>query len=267
MHFEYATRASKGARSYQEDAVMLQGVMDDGTLAAEGDARAPRLTAVLADGMGGHAGGARASALACAHFLDTFIASADDGDGPRADDTLARLTRSLDAANDAIQAEVDEHPALAGMGCTLVGAAFAPQGMEWVSVGDSPVFLVRDTEIVVLNEDHSLAPEIDKLAVAGKISWEAAMSDPRRHFLRSALTGGEIELVDCSMRPLPLAPGDIVIMASDGIHTLHHDDIREIALAHSAQGSAAIAEALLQQVAARRQPYQDNTTLIVVAVR
>jgi PPM family protein phosphatase len=161
---------------------------------------------------------------------------------------------------------VEEHPALAGMGCTLVGAAFTPSGIEWVSVGDSPVFLVRGEEIVVLNEDHSLAPEIDKLAAAGKISWEAALADPRRHFLRSALTGGEIELVDCSMRPLALTAQDIVIIASDGIHTLAHDDIREITRAHASGGSGAIADALLAQVAERRQPYQDNTTLFVVRV-
>ena len=263
MHFEYATRASKGARSYQEDAVALYGVMDDGTAAPDGDARVPVLTAVLADGMGGHAGGARASTLACAHFLETFVSSG----GSEPAETLAQLTAGLDAANGAIEAEVEEHPALAGMGCTLVGAAFTPQGIEWVSVGDSPVFLVRGEEIVVLNEDHSLAPEIDKLAAAGKISWEAALADPRRHFLRSALTGGEIELVDCSMRPLALSAGDIVIMSSDGIYTLHQDDIREIALSHRAQGPGVIADTLLQQVAARQQPYQDNTTLIVVSVR
>lgn len=263
MHFEYATRASKGARSYQEDAVALHGVLAEGARAPEGDAQVPVLTAVLADGMGGHAGGARASALACAHFLEIFDATEATDDGG---DTLTRLTAGLDGANAAIQAEVEEHPALAGMGCTLVGAAFTPRGIEWVSVGDSPVFLVRGDEIVVLNEDHSLAPEIDKLAASGKISWEAALSDPRRHFLRSALTGGEIELVDCSMRPLALTAQDIVIMASDGIHTLAHDDILDIARAHAESGSGAIADALLAQVAERRQPYQDNTTLIVVRV-
>ena len=258
MHFEYATRASKGARSYQEDAVALRGIAADGATVPDGDATAAELTAVLADGMGGHTGGARASNLACAHFLENFVG----GDGK----ALRRLTSALDAANAAIQAEVEEHPALAGMGCTLVGATFTAQGIEWVSVGDSPVFLVRGEEIVVLNEDHSLAPEIDKLAEAGKISWEAALSDPRRHFLRSALTGGEIELVDCSMRPLALVPGDVVVMASDGIHTLTHDEILKITHAGHGKGSGVIADALLSEVAARRQLYQDNTTLIIVRV-
>lgn len=259
MSFEYASRASKGARSYQEDAVALHAESEDGTSVFEAAGRAPRLTAVLADGMGGHAGGARASKLACTHFLDTFVGTLG-GEIPGA------LQGALDKANAALALEVDANPALAGMGCTIVGAAFDAQGVQWVSVGDSPLFLVRGEEIVVLNEDHSLAPEIDRLAEAGKITWEAALSDPRRHFLRSALTGGEIELIDRSVRPLALMPGDIVVLASDGIHTLSHEEIHGVALAHADAGADAIADKLLAAVADRRQTYQDNTTLIVVTV-
>ena len=147
----------------------------------------------------------------------------------------ARLGEALQLANAAIANCVEENPALNGMGCTLVGTAFGAAGVEWVSVGDSPMFLVRRGEIFLLNEDHSLAPEIDKLAAAGKMTWEDAQSDPRRHFLRSALTGAEIELIDRSRVPLVLEPGDVVIIASDGIHTLGHADILGVVEAHAAQ--------------------------------
>ena len=170
--------------------------------------------------MGGHTGGALASGLACKFFLHAYATSS--GDVP------ARLAEALDLANAAIAHETAENPALSGMGCTLIGAAFGPEGIEWVSVGDSPLFLVRKGEIVLLNEDHSLAPEIDKLAAAGKISWAAAHADPRRHFLRSALTGTEIDLIDRSRRPLALQPGDVVILASDGIHTISHGEIAKV---------------------------------------
>ena len=83
-------------------------------------------------------------------------------------------TRRSMLANAAIGTRREENPALSGMGCTLIGAVFGPEGIEWVSVGDSPLFLLRNGEIVLFNEDHSLAPEIDKLAAAGKISWEDA---------------------------------------------------------------------------------------------
>ena len=243
MIFEHAIRASKGARSYQEDT-------------AEALENSGVLTAVLADGMGGHAGGALASGLACKFFLHAFAASS--GAIPH------RLAEALDLANAAIAHETAGNPRLRGMGCTLVGVAFGADGVEWVSVGDSPLFLVRDGEIALLNEDHSMAPEVDKLAMAGKISWEAARADPRRHFLRSALTGTEIDLIDRSHRPLALQPGDIVVLASDGIHAISEDEIASVA--GRASGPEQIAEALLAAVAAVGDPHQDNTTVVVVRV-
>jgi protein phosphatase len=241
--FKHAIRASKGARSYQEDSAEVR--QDSGAL-----------TAVLADGMGGHTGGALASGLACKFFLHAYATSSGE--------VVTRLGEALDLANAAIAHETAENPALSGMGCTLVGAAFGPEGVEWVSVGDSPLFLVRKGEIVLLNEDHSLAPEIDKLAAAGKITWAAAHADPRRHFLRSALTGTEIDLIDSSRRPLALQPGDVVILASDGIHTISHADIAGVVAA--AEQPDAVADALLAAVQAVGDAHQDNTTVVVVRV-
>ena len=174
---------------------------------------------------------------------------------------------ALQLANQAIAAQVVENPSLNGMGCTLIGTTFSAPGIEWVSVGDSPLFLVRSGEIVLLNEDHSLAPEIDKLAAAGKISWEQAKSDPRRHFLRSALTGTDIDLTDRSHRPLALQTDDVVVLASDGIHTLDHTEILRVVTAYAAEGPDAVAEALIRTVEAARDPFQDNTTVVAVVVR
>jgi PPM family protein phosphatase len=255
--FEYASRASQGARSYQEDAAVVRAG-GQGRAAPAGGPHAEALTAVLADGMGGHAGGALASSTACQVFLDSYWASA--GEVP------ARLGDALMHANAAIGGCVEENPALDGMGCTLVGTVFGPAGVEWVSVGDSPLFLLRHGEIVLLNEDHSLAPEIDKLAAAGRMTWEDAKADPRRHFLRSALTGADMDLIDRSHRPLALEPGDVVILASDGIHTLSEPDILRVVDEHVAHGPDAIANALLAAVEAGGDIYQDNTTVVVVRV-
>jgi protein phosphatase len=131
-------------------------------------------------------------------------------------------------------------------------------------VGDSPLYLVRRGGIIRLNADHSLAPEIDRLAERGRISWDEAKSDPRRHILRSALTGAEIDLIDRPREPLVLAPGDSVVLASDGIHTLPEVEIAR--LVTSAQGVEAAAEALLAAVAVADDPHQDNTTVVVVRV-
>jgi protein phosphatase len=259
--FEYASRSSKGARSYQEDAAFVHVGGERHAAPAAGQS-AEALTAVLADGMGGHAGGALASSTACTTFLDAYAAST----AASADDVPTRLDAALKLANAAIGECVAENPALDGMGCTLIGTMFVGAGVEWVSVGDSPLFLLRGDEIVPLNEDHSLAPEIDKLAAAGRMTWEDAKADPRRHFLRSALTGVDMELVDRSHKPLVLEPDDVVILASDGIHTLEERDILRVVKENLARGPEAVADGLIAAVEAVGDLYQDNTTVVVVRV-
>lgn len=222
-----------------------------------GDAGAvDRLVCVLADGMGGHAGGAIASRTVCETFLDA-IAKAD-GSGPE------RLRIALDASNAAISEHVAGNPALRGMGSTLVGVLFGPEGAEWVSVGDSPLFLYRNGEIALLNEDHSLAPALDQLAAEGRLSAAEARSDPRRHLLRSAVTGEDLELVDLSRQPLALHAGDCVVLASDGIQTLDADEVVRIIGAYLDDGPEAVAEALVRTVEQARDPHQDNVTVLVV---
>jgi protein phosphatase len=256
--FRHATRASKGARSYQEDAAAVRAEPLGQGAVADPSPLANQLVALLADGMGGHAGGAVASATACEGFLRAYAAAA--GSAPE------RLDAALQAANRAIAGAVEANPALEGMGCTLVGTSFGPAGLQWVSVGDSPLYLVRGDRIALLNADHSLAPEIDKLAAAGRMSWEEARADPRRHYLRSAVTGAEIELIDRSLEPLALQGGDYVLLASDGIQTLTPGTMLELVRRHGGEGPDAVATALLAAVLAAGEPHQDNATVVVVAV-
>lgn len=259
LEFTYASSASQGARAYQEDACAVWP--GTGALVPAGNVRPPdgtSLVAVLADGMGGHAGGALASVTICGMFLQSFVGASATGP--------ARLSPALTAANDAIRAKVKANPSLSGMGATLVGTVIGPGGLSWISVGDSPMYLFRNGELAQLNEDHSLAPVIDKLVEQGKMSAEAARADPRRHYLRSAVTGDEIELVDAPERPLQLVGGDIVVISSDGIHTLEPDDIRRVIASYKGDGAAAIADALVRNVDNAGAMHQDNTTVIVITV-
>jgi PPM family protein phosphatase len=244
--FEAAIAASQGARRYQEDAAAVWP-------APSSEAT---MLAVLADGMGGHAGGAAASRLVCDTFIDSCVA----GDGK----TSARLLGALNAANGAVSRAASETPALHGMGSTLIGAAFGPDGLEWVSVGDSPLYLYRHAEIALLNEDHSLAPALDRLAAQGQITAEAARNDPRRHMLRSAVTGEELDLVDLSRKPLVLEPGDYVILASDGIHALSEAEISRVIKGYAGDGPKAVADALIRVVLEMKEPHQDNVTVVAV---
>lgn len=254
--FDKALATTRGARAYQEDTALFWPGEDPFVSGVVSKAEAGELVAILADGMGGHAGGALASRMACETFVAGFAAAEGD--------TRQRLFEALMVANDAIAGKVSENPMLEGMGSTLVGVVFDAEGAQWISVGDSPLLLFRRGQLAVLNEDHSLAPELDRLADAGRITHEDARKDPRRHMLRSAVTGDEIELVDMSRRPLAIEPGDYVILASDGLNTLETAEVERVVSAYAGDGAKAVAEALIRAVLAVRDPHQDNTTVVAV---
>jgi protein phosphatase len=257
LAFEHASRTTKGARNYQEDTALFWSGRDvDPSSPDTSLSNGTAVVAVLADGMGGHAGGALASRMACESFIKAYA----DQDGPNKE----RLIEALTAANQAIAQTVDANPMLAGMGSTLVGVTFGADGIEWVSVGDSPLLLYRRGEIALLNEDHSLAPELDRLAASGAISEDEARRDPRRHMLRSAVTGDDIDLIDLSRRPLRIEPGDYIILASDGLQTLEGVEIERIIAAYADDGAVAVANALIRAVEALKDPHQDNATVVAV---
>src|SRR5436190_10312818 len=126
--FDHASRATKGARDYQEDSSAFWPPEASASGAADEPptANSTRLVAVLADGMGGHTAGALASRMVC----DSFISSYAGLNGSRPE----RLIKALSSANDSIAAQVRANPMLAGMGTTLVAAVFGNEGVEWVSV-------------------------------------------------------------------------------------------------------------------------------------
>lgn len=259
-----AMSATQGARKYQEDTALFWDEQRACVALREANIDLPTLSsgevvAVLGDGMGGHVGGATASRLAAESFLAVFLANSND--------VSDRLLDALNAANRALADKVAARPMFHGMGTTLIGVAVRDSELSWISVGDSLLYLWRRGELARLNEDHSMAPEIDRLVAAGKMSAEAGANDPRRHYLRAAITGDEIEMIDLALKPLELAPGDVVIVASDGIHTLDEAEIASIIAKHIADGPASITDALVNAIDAIGNRHQDNTTVVAIAVR
>lgn len=253
MKLQYAIKASQGARSYQEDAASVWEAPADSRPGGT-----TRLLAILADGMGGHAGGAIASDAICKSFKAQYV----EQDGSE----RSRLKAALNAANGAIGALVGERPQLRGMGSTLIGVAFDGEQASWVSVGDSPLYLYRRGEMARLNEDHSMGPMLDKLVESGRLSADEARTDPRRHLLRSAVVGEDLDLVDLAQTPWPLQPGDVVVLASDGIHSIADIEIARIIAAYRKDGPEATADALIAAVIDAKELHQDNVTVVVVTV-
>ncbi|MCC7251578.1 protein phosphatase 2C domain-containing protein [Hyphomicrobium sp.] len=248
-----AARATTGTRANQEDAF---AIWPSGAQAAT--RRGEGLLAVVADGMGGHAGGEIAGNLACETFVATFTAT-DRAVGDR-------LEAALEAGNEAIAARAAGNGKLRGMGCTLVGAWIDAAGLRWISVGDSLLLLFRAPDVLRLNADHSLGAFLDNQARLNKISPAEAEANPYRNALRSALTGKAIEILDLRAEPYPLADGDWLILASDGIATLDGNEIGDIVYAGRHGPPDQMAERLIAAVLAKKAPDQDNTTVLALKV-
>ena len=233
-----------GTRAAQEDDL---GFIAGATLDPEGH----HPVVVVADGMGGHAGGDVASGLAVREFIDAYGLEGSPSD---------RLRAALESANRALSEAVAGSPELQGMGTTLVAAAVTSSGIEWISVGDSALLLHRDGRVKRLNQDHSMRPVI---AALRGIDPEAADGmNPNQ--LRSALVGSDIALIDVSPMPELLMPGDLVLAATDGMDTLDDLEIAAKVADHRADGPEAIRDALLTAVTDRCAQSQDNATIAVM---
>ncbi len=235
-----------GQRAYQEDYAVIRG----------GEAPGSDCMMLICDGMGGHAAGDIASKTAARAFLSAFNANG-------AAEPAEWMPEALTAGNDAIAEAVRQNEALRDMGTTLLACTVSGDTVSWISVGDSLMYHIRKSKAALLNEDHSMAPVLDQLVKDGQISVEEALTDSRRNALRSAVMGDDIPLVDLQQRDNVLRPGDIVLLATDGLLTLSATEIGKLAEKTRPAGAKAIADALLKAIDAKALSHQDNTTVAV----
>ena len=254
VHFDASTALSQGRRDRQEDAVAL-----DFPVGAEHG------FAVLADGMGGHSAGDVASQIVVTELFSEIKMLISDPQGLE-DNVKTKLQTALNDANMCIEHVAKSDPDVSVMGATALAPLIFGQRLYWISVGDSPLYLFRSGVLTRLNEDHSMAPQIDDMLSQGLINSEEALAHPDRSCLTSVLIGNDIPKVDCSGRPTKLEPGDIVVAASDGLEFLSEEQIVEILSVYQTRPSAEINAAPLREIECLDDPDQDNISLCLIKV-
>jgi protein phosphatase len=202
---------------------------------------------VVADGMGGHAGGETAARMAVETVQAVF------GSAPGGID--ARLRAALEAANAAVYEEQLRNPRVAGMGTTGVALGFGPDGAFVANVGDSRAYRMRSGSLVQLTRDHSVVAELER---RGYITAEQAAVHPRRNEVLRSL--GTEESVDVDVDPVEVAPEDVFLLCSDGLSGVVPD--AEIAALLVRQPAGDAARALVEAALAAGGP--DNVTVQIV---
>ena len=208
----------------------------------------------VADGLGGHNAGDVASRLAVEP-----LAAFDRAVEETPDDHIAEaLERAVDAANRAVYQRAQNDAKVRGMGTTLTAVAISNGSAHLAHVGDSRCYLVRAGEITQLSSDHTL---VAKMVEEGKLTPEQAETHPQRSILTRAL-GAEPE-IDVDTLELQLAPGDRLILCSDGLSSVIGDD-QILATLADAKGLKEACKRLIDAANARGGP--DNITVVVIEV-
>jgi serine/threonine protein phosphatase PrpC len=205
---------------------------------------------IVADGMGGHRGGATASRLAGETVKMQYLDS-ETNDIPTA------LRQSLARANARIFSEAQSNPDLRGMGTTTSVLAVRDHHGWLAHVGDSRIYLVRDGTIRQLTDDHSL---VATMVREGLLTSQEAENHPRRNVLQRSM--GVAEDVEIDVRgPFELREGDTFILCSDGLHgVVKENELQEIAAGTIEEA----ADEFLRRALERGAP--DNVTVIVARV-
>jgi protein phosphatase len=157
--------------------------------------------------MGGHAGGDIASALATQH-----VAKIDDV-YPDSDQAISSLLEAMREANRNLSDTVSKFSYLAGMGTTMDAVIFTGDIANIAHIGDSRVYLMRDSQLTQITKDHTF---VQQLIDAGRLTEEEALIHPRRNVILRVL-GDTSEEPEFDIHQLEVQPGDRLLLCSDGL--------------------------------------------------
>jgi serine/threonine protein phosphatase PrpC len=214
---------------------------------------------LVADGMGGHRAGERASGLAVAAIeqftLNSFrwFFGSDSRDAER---VLAQFQAAIRHADARILEEAAEHPELSGMGTTVTMAFHLGAQLCVIHVGDSRAYLYRDHELFQLTEDHTVVADMVR---SGSLRPDQVADHRLRHTITNVVGGPELG-VNVEARALEVQSGDRLLLCSDGLTEMVANEV--IAATLDAE-SAPEAAAMKLLARANEGDASDNITLIV----
>ena len=208
---------------------------------------------VVADGMGGHAGGDVASAIALKRVMeaDRQFASAADAE--------FALQSALSAANTMLAETVFEHPELTGMGTTVSAILRSGSQIAIAHIGDSRIYLLRDGTLKQITADHTF---VQRLVDSGRITPEEAAVHPRRSVLMRVL--GDVDAApEIDTTVFDVLAGDRWLLCSDGLSSYVSDDKIAQAL-KSLPAVKDAADRLVKESLDQGAP--DNVTVVIVDI-
>lgn len=237
-----------GQRAYQQDAFGVSPLLDE-----KMRFQSRGVLAVLADGMGGMKGSGELSQAAVYTALKRFPHMPGD-----MRETLASLTSD-------ILNMVQTHFADSGAGSTLIMANIRDGKLDFLTIGDSRIALLRDGALLTLNREHNYAAMLRHQAALGLIPWREVAENPRCRALTSYLGLADDPAMDFPAEAIPLNSGDKIVLMSDGVFGTLDDETLTRVLVRSPNVVEA-AHKLEDAVLMEKKANQDNFTAVIIEI-
>ena len=208
--------------------------------------------AIVADGMGGHSAGEVASGLAVEIVSRVYY---EEDDEPQ-----SALKKAFQEANRGIYKAAEKDESKKGMGTTCTALVLQNGTAISAHVGDSRLYLVRESQIYLMTEDHSAVMEMVK---AGMLTLEQARHHPDKNvILRAMGSHPEVEVATWQ-EPFPIKAGDSFLVCSDGLYDLVEDEeIKQIVMINNPQAACENLIAL-----AKERGGHDNITVVITSLK
>ncbi len=207
---------------------------------------------IVADGMGGHAGGEEASRIAT-QVIQAYLV--EHWNSPKPNPAL--LEGAFFQANQVIVKDQQNYPQRSDMGTTVVAVIFRERQPWCAHVGDSRLYRLRSSKLEQLTEDHTWVARALK---SGELTPEEVRTHPYRHILLSCL--GREDLREIVVQAVDVQPGDRLLLCSDGLT----EELSDGLIASYLQSNAAPDQAVTALVqAALAHGGRDNITVALVA--
>jgi len=208
--------------------------------------------AIVADGMGGEEGGEIASRLAVETIRHEYLNSPESN-------PLDSLVQSFQAAHSTILNFARQRPELRSMATTCTAVAINDGCAYFAHIGDSRLYLIRESSILQLTHDHTA---INQLLQNGVITPGEAVNHPQRNVLTAALGAKQEVKADFAQAPIPLDPGDVLLLCTDGLWGLISD--AEILSVVKSQAPRDACKQLVRMAKDRGGP--DNITVQILRI-
>ena len=213
------------------------------------------ILAVVADGMGGLSGGEQVSQ----RIVMEMLSLSSQLQTPQLDGVLIKMVRYV---NESVNRMLGPG-GIYKSGSTLLAVLATATKFQWIAVGDSRIYLYRDGCMLQLNQEHtqlqSWMPEI----LNGTRTYEESVRDPNSGKLTSFIGMGKLREADLSLRSITIAPGDRILLMTDGVFNAVPEAVMAGILAQYPNVQQA-ADALEQAVLQANVPGQDNFTAMIL---